>query len=81
MGLLLAVLKATMNLMHKLAIVISQMLSKELENDCIHNVADLNWTGDTRESTPLERSKWTYSQLSNLEISCEHLLSGGICTH
>ena len=72
MGLLLAVLKATINLMHKLATIIGEMLSSE-SND-IHK---LNWPGELKEGTPLERSKWTSKQLSDLEASSENLLVEG----
>jgi hypothetical protein len=66
------VLKATINLLHKLATVIGEMLSKE-SND-IH---ELNWPEELKDSTPLERSAWTYKQLSDLEASCENLLVEG----
>ena len=72
MGLLLAVLKVTINMMHKLATVVGEMLSCE-SND-IH---ELNWPEELKESTSLERSKWTGKQLSDLETSCERLLVEG----
>ena len=72
MGLLLAVLKATINLMHKLATVISEMLSSEFKD--IH---ELNWPEELKDSTPLERSEWTRKELSDLEASCENLLVEG----
>lgn len=72
MGLLLAVLKATINLMHKLAVVIGEMLNSE-PND-IH---ELNWPDELKDSTSLERSEWTRKHLSDLEVSCETLLIEG----
>lgn len=72
MGLLLAVLKATINLMHKLATVIGEMLSSA-SND-IH---ELNWPEELKDGTPLERSDWTRKQLSDLEASCKNLLVEG----
>ena len=72
MGLLLAVLKVTINMMHKLATVVGEMLSCES-----NNIHELNWPEELKESTSLERSKWTGKQLSDLEISCERLLVEG----
>ena len=75
MGLLLAVLKATTNLMHKLAAIISEMLS----SDSI-DIHELNWPEQLKGSTSLEISEWTQKQLSDLEVSCENLLIEGICS-
>ena len=72
MGLLLAVLKVTINMMHKLATVVGEMLSCES-----NNIHELNWPEELKESTSLERSKWTGKQLSDLETSCERLLVEG----
>lgn len=75
MGLLVAVLKATINLMHKLAPVISEMLNKQLKE--AHEPTILNWPDHQKGITTLERSKWTQKQLSELEASCENLLAEG----
>ena len=72
MGLLLAVLKATINLMHKLATIIGEMLSS-----ASNNVRELNWPEELKDSTPLERTEWTRKELSDLEASCESLLVEG----
>ena len=73
MGLLMAVLKAMINLMHKLATVIGKMLSSE-PND-IH---ELSWPDELKQSSCLERNEWTCKQLSELEVSCDNLLIEGM---
>ena len=75
MGLLLAVLKAAANLMHKQAVVIAEMLSAD--SDSIVKLSFLNWL-DHQENTPLGRRQWTIKQLSLLEVTCEHLMTEGI---
>ena len=78
MGLLLAVLKATINLMHKLApVIIRAMLSKE-PKDSACELTNLSWPDGLRERTTREKSEWTQKQLSELEISCETLFTEGI---
>ena len=77
MGLLLALLKATINLMHKLAPVICVMLNKE-PKDLAHELIILSWPDGLRERTARERSEWTEKQLSELEIACENLFTEGI---
>ena len=78
MGLLLALLKATINLMHKLApVIIRAMLSKE-PKDPSHELIVLNWPDGLRDRTTREKSEWTQKQLSELEVACENLFTEGI---
>lgn len=76
--LLLAVLKATINLMHKLApVIIRGMLSKEPKVPA-HELTILSWPDGLGERNTREKSEWTQKQLSELEITCESLFTEGI---
>lgn len=71
-GLLLAMLKATLNLLHKLAVVLGDILS-----DDVNDIHELNWPDKLKEGTSAERSEWTRRQLASLEACCENLLVQG----
>lgn len=77
MGLLLVVLKATMNVLHKLASVLGAMLSSEPDDRAQDLLMVLDWPEEQKENSALERSEWTHKQLCDLEVSCEHLLTEG----
>ena len=78
MGLLLALLKATIKLMHKLAPIVSEMLMNKPDSSSIDEPFILNWPDDLQNSTHLDRREWTGRQLSELEQTCEYLLTQGI---
>ena len=77
MALLLALLKAAIKLMHKLASVVSEMLMNQPDGSSVDGPSILSWPDDLKGSTHLERREWTGRQLSELEQTCEDLLTQG----
>ena len=77
MGLLLALLKVTIKLMHKLAPAVGEMLKKKGPDHSVDKESVFDWLDFHKGGTLLEKSEWTEGQLTELERSCQNLLTNG----